>query len=1202
MTNQLKDMQDYAKKRQKGIGAFVNPNAGDVEKGNAMFNNATDVGSAPASGGMGESVEQRVYSTGSKVSLTNAPDKVYVKDFNELYYKLRELAEDKWNYRVSTYGDKHRIEIQKAVGAVNGSYGPVGGKWVTVKDIYSIEDNLTESRPTSPEYDNFDFNMSATLYGDKPFNYKGYTIKFHKGYNMFHNMRDYYEIYDSNRTLVAGKTDLDSAKKFIDSKQITESIDNSQQYLIRVKEGAQKVTGKVREFEDGFKIGIHKNGRHKYATDIRTGLLIIGTSAPLYRGGDPIYASDKDDELFKQAHDILTSLDRDYYNSHYTSISDEFELKESKVVKTINIREELNKRDMQSCKTDFVNMYESANLSEEKKMQLVKLLSENVSNKKLMEWFDEGDKVKKVYWTAHPSEDDILDSWETLESAIESCKRHGYNYVVSAIERDEDDNRDNWADDWNTEWENPDFKDVFTPEEQEEYGIDAEGNSINSYDTYHRCVWCEEPTPEARKELNMGWLCPYCEQELVSRGERPVFDDYGAFESLKESASKFETDQIKFIREFIDMWSRYYNRVLDKDVFEDALSAIRKAKTLNDAIEIAGVFSNLSHYRFKDTDEIVGHAGVRPAKTRKGNNSKTKVVYFSGDREYTDRQNEPAQYFDKSLAQPKLDKIFSSDIYKKDLKEEYGSYKDEPYCEEIADDLERESWYGSTANETEWNLEVDNSGYSDFDPYIADFLAREISYPVRDGHLSYRGLDCILTKDELSPTVDEDDLESIIPDLVRFGLSRKEIDKWLRNPDRDAEIEFYVDYDILFDVDEWEENNKEDIDLPTEVTYDFYTLVDDGIDIESGEYNLDDVIADRLSDDYGYCHFGFNYDINKESGDVYVYDIKWDLSEGLNESSQSQSKGLTEGDTFEYGGLSFTLWYLDGEDEFAIVCDDVEENYDNTPSAIGYVDVDANKNDVMEVIEYYFNEFMVTIGKSCHYSEHYLDNLGIKSSDEIVGKLRYAVEIQPETEMDEFENYEDALDYFNEMVDFYKNTEHVYDDELAVSLQVIDDETLYDTIKFWRKNPPEDEVLSESGNTTSSEDVDLSKFTNTNTNKEPLKQATFVIEDGPRFTGYDEEYSWNGWACPWFTKEEGLKIIDSFLKGYLTFDETKDAFVMVNQDTTDSEYDYYVGDDIETVDGTQHLYPIGNKSWIWDIVSDYEDIDDDMGDFYAVQN
>ena len=536
--------------------------------------------------------------------------------------------------------------------------------------------------------------------------------------------------------------------------------------------------------------------------------------------------------------------------------------------------------------------------------------------------------------------------------------------------------------------------------------------------------------------------------------------------------------------------------------------------------------------------------------------------------------------------------------------------------------------------------------------------------------------------------------ESLIPDLIKLGLDRETIDEWLSSSNPDAMLDFHYDFDIAFDVDEWESNNKDD--LPSELTLSIYDFnyVDGETDIDE----LNDAIGDYLSDEYGYCHKGFQFDVEGEK--IYVYDIDWDLSESLkegfddiiednidyvpdyvqedidkvkalkigqevklrisgvkalvikresdsrynlyyltkgngkhdymtgswrdvvyaifnanslklppkeiydkllNESSQSQSKGLTEGDTFEYGGLSFTLWYLDGEDEFAIVCDDVEENYDNTPAAIGFVEKTANKNDVMGVIKSYFNVFMSTIGNGLHYSEHYLDNLGIKSSDEIVGKLRYAVEIQPETEMDEFENYEDALDYFNEMVDFYKNTEHASDDELSVALQIIDDETLYDTIKFWRKNSPEDEVLSESGNTTASEDVDLSKFTNTNTNKEPLKQATFVIEDGPRYIGYDEEYSWNGWACPWFTKEEGLKIADN-LYGYLTFDEAKDSFVMVNQDTTDSEYDYYVGDDIETVDGIQHLYPIGNKSWIWDIVSNYDDVDDDMGDFYAVQN
>jgi hypothetical protein len=134
-------------------------------------------------------------------------------------------------------------------------------------------------------------------------------------------------------------------------------------------------------------------------------------------------------------------------------------------MKTINIIEELNKRDMESCETDFVNMYESANLSREKKVELIKLLSENVGNKELNKFFNE---------------------------------------------------------------------ELFTPEEQEEYNIDEEGNSLSTYDTYHRCAWCDDITPDARKELNMGWLCPGCVNALVSRGEKPVFDDYGAFESLAE--------------------------------------------------------------------------------------------------------------------------------------------------------------------------------------------------------------------------------------------------------------------------------------------------------------------------------------------------------------------------------------------------------------------------------------------------------------------------------------------------------------------------------------------------------------------------------------------------------------------------------------------------------------------------------------------
>lgn len=77
--------------------------------------------------------------------ISSLPDRIEKEKFNELYYKLRDKFENKWNYRVSTYGDKFKIEIAKAVGAAKGTYGPVGGKWVTVKTIYS-KDSVNDSK------------------------------------------------------------------------------------------------------------------------------------------------------------------------------------------------------------------------------------------------------------------------------------------------------------------------------------------------------------------------------------------------------------------------------------------------------------------------------------------------------------------------------------------------------------------------------------------------------------------------------------------------------------------------------------------------------------------------------------------------------------------------------------------------------------------------------------------------------------------------------------------------------------------------------------------------------------------------------------------------------------------------------------------------------------------------------------------------
>ena len=62
----------------------------------------------------------------------------------------------------------------------------------------------------------------------------------------------------------------------------------------------------------------------------------------------------------------------------------------------------------------------------------------------------------------------------------------------------------------------------FTPEEMEEYGIDEDGNSIEGYDEYVRCTWCEDIFTKdmCGFEADLGWLCDRCQMAISSRGER----------------------------------------------------------------------------------------------------------------------------------------------------------------------------------------------------------------------------------------------------------------------------------------------------------------------------------------------------------------------------------------------------------------------------------------------------------------------------------------------------------------------------------------------------------------------------------------------------------------------------------------------------------------------------------------------------------
>lgn len=43
--------------------------------------------------------------------------------------------------------------------------------------------------------------------------------------------------------------------------------------------------------------------------------------------------------------------------------------------------------------------------------------------------------------------------------------------------------------------------------------------------------------------------------------------------------------------------------------------------------------------------------------------------------------------------------------------------------------------------------------------------------------------------------------------------------------------------------------------------------------------NFDDLLSDYLSDTYGFCHYGFDYETDIISGDIKIFDIEWDTSE-----------------------------------------------------------------------------------------------------------------------------------------------------------------------------------------------------------------------------------------------------------------------------------------------------------------------------------
>ena len=106
-----------------------------------------------------------------------------------------------------------------------------------------------------------------------------------------------------------------------------------------------------------------------------------------------------------------------------------------------------------------------------------------------------------------------------------------------------------------------------------------------------------------------------------------------------------------------------------------------------------------------------------------------------------------------------------------------------------------------------------------------------------------------------------------------------------------------------------------------------------------------------------------------------------------------------------------------------------------------------------------------------------------------------------------------------------------------------------------------------------------------------LQETEFYLDMDPdqTYTGYTDGDTWNGWACPYFSKDEAQKITEAFdglehpYDGSLhraTYDEETDAFAFY--EPTSDTWETFKGVDR---DG-KRVYPIGTYAWTWCEIND----------------
>ncbi len=101
-----------------------------------------------------------------------------------------------------------------------------------------------------------------------------------------------------------------------------------------------------------------------------------------------------------------------------------------------------------------------------------------------------------------------------------------------------------------------------------------------------------------------------------------------------------------------------------------------------------------------------------------------------------------------------------------------------------------------------------------------------------------------------------------------------------------------------------------------------------------------------------------------------------------------------------------------------------------------------------------------------------------------------------------------------------------------------------------------------------------------------MRQTHLVIDafDDIIFEGFTEDKKWNGWACPYFTFEQALKVADAHKRviSNAWYDQKSDTFNFQMDEDDKDDIESYEPVEIEG----QKFYPVGHSQWVWEESND----------------